>query len=56
MTNLSTTTPAMDRATTPTATVTPATPIVRDPGTRLLKKLVASRPALARRDRDAVRA
>ena len=45
-----------DSATIPTASTAPATPIARDPGARILKKIYARRPAPALRDVGAARA
>lgn len=54
MTTTTTATRPVERTTTPTATMPTAT-IERDPETRLLKKLHATRPALANREARTLR-
>ena len=45
------TAPRTSDVSTATPTIPPATPIARDHGTRLLKKIHATRPMLAERER-----
>ena len=54
MTTTATATRTVGRPITPTPTVTPAS-AEREPGTRLLKKLYATRPALAKREARTLR-
>lgn len=55
MTNGTPTRP-VDSTTIPVPSSAPTSPIARDPGARILKKVYASRPALALRDLGAARA
>jgi hypothetical protein len=54
MTTTATATRTVERPTTPTPTITPVT-AQHEPGARLLKKLYATRPALATREPAVVR-